>query len=274
MSSIPDGFGSEFLDWFRARTEADWATIPEVTPEEALAKYVQWGSGGSWWQRGTKWLGGLSDEEINAVESRWNLRFPPDYRLFLQRLHTVNKPRWRAHYLGWDEVSQPKESYLATAFVHEPGSSMVLEEGPSFYDWIHGADSIRDAQEQVVDGLAFDVEENNLWLESWGSKPNTERQREQRVRELISAAPKLTPVFGHRFLLAEPCEEGSPVLSIMQSDIIVYGSDLHDYFVIEFGERSDPEERDAMKAAKRRTPGVETYEAVPFWGELLLRNAG
>jgi hypothetical protein len=266
MSSIPDGFGPEFLDWFRAQTEAYWATIPEATPEETLAKYVQWGSGGSWWQRGTKWLGGLSDEQIDKVEARWDLRFPPDYRLFLRRLHTVDKPRWRAHYLGWDETPQPEKNSLATALVHEPGSSMVLKEGPSFYDWMHGADCIRDALEQVVEGLVFDVEENNLWPESWGKKPDTVEEREQRVCSLVAAAPRLIPVFEHRFLLAEPCEAGNPVFSIMQSDIIVYGADLHDYFLIESGEMIAPDERDAVKAAKARISDILRYEPIPFLG--------
>jgi hypothetical protein len=274
MSNIPDGFGPEFLDWFRAQTEGYWANISEATPEETLAQYIERGVGGSSWQHGTKWLDGLSDEQISEVEAQWDIRFPPDHRLFLRRLHTVDKSRWRAHHLGWDETPQPKENYLATALVREPGSSMVLEEGSSFYDWIHGDNSIRHALEDVADGLIFDVENNRLWPESWGTKPNTGQEREQRVRDLVAEAPKLIPVFEHRFLLAEPCEAGNPVFSIMQSDIIVYGADLHDYFVIEFGERSDPEERDAMKAAKRHIPGVETYEAVPFWGELLIRNAG
>jgi hypothetical protein len=151
---------------------------------------------------------------------------------------------------------------------------MVLEEGPSFYDWIYGADSIRSAQERVVDGLTFDVEESNLWPESWGPKSETAEKREQRVRELVATAPILIPIFEHRFLLAEPCVAGNPILSIMQSDIIVYGANLHDYFLIEFGERSDPEECEAIRTAQRRIPGVDTYEAVPFWGELLIRNAG
>jgi hypothetical protein len=274
MSSIPDGFGPEFLDWFRTQTEAYWASIPGSTPEETLAQYVEWGVGGRTWQHGTKWLDGLSDGQIDAVEAQWELRFPPDYRLFLRQLHTVDKPRWRAHYLGTDGAPESKENYLATALVPKYGQYMVLEEGASFYDWIHGADSIRDALENVVDGLVFDVEESNLWPESWGRKPTTKKERERRVRELVAAAPKLIPIFEHRFLLAEPCEAGNPVFSIMQSDIIVYEAELHEYCLIEFGERSDPEERAAMKAAKRRIPDVKTYRAVPFWGELLMRNAG
>ena len=269
MSSIPDGFGPEFLDWFRTQTESWWATIPEAIPEETLAKSVQWGSGGSWWQRGIKWLGGLSDEQIDKVEARWNIRFPPDYRLFLQRLHTVDKPMRCARYIGHEEATAAGNGYLATALVHEPRSYMALREGPSFYDWIHGADSMRDTLENVVDGLIFDVENNILWPESWGAKPDTAEEREQCVREFVSAAPRLIPVYAHRFLLGEPCEAGNPVLSIMQSDIIVYGADLHDYFLIESGEMIAPDERDAVKAAKARISDILRYEPIPFWGELL-----
>jgi hypothetical protein len=268
-TSIPDGFGPEFLDWFRAYTEAQWASIPETTPEETLAQYVEWGVGGRSWQHGTQWLNGLSDEQMDAMETRWSIRFPPDYQLFLRRHHTVDRPGWRAHYLGWSETLQPEKIYLATALVHEPGSTMVLEERSSFYDWIHGANSIRGALENVIDGLIFDVENSVLWPESWDTKPNTAQEREQRVRELVAAAPKLIPVFEHRFLLAEPYGAGNPVLSIHQSDIIVYGVDLHDYFLIEFCEGTTTDERDAMKAAEARRIDIGRYESVPFWGELL-----
>jgi hypothetical protein len=151
---------------------------------------------------------------------------------------------------------------------------MVLEEGASFYNWIHGADSIRDAVENVVDGLVFDGEESNPWPESWRRKPPTEKERERRVRELVAPAPTVIPIFEHRFLLVEPCEAGNPVFSIMPPDIIIYGADLHDYFVIDFAGRSDPKGRDAVKTARRRIPGVVRYTAVPFCGALPMRNAG
>ena len=50
----------------------------------------------------------------------------------------------------------------------------------------------------------------------------------------MNAAPKLVPIIGHRYLLAEPCKAGNPILSIYQSDIIIYGVTLHNYFLTEF----------------------------------------
>jgi hypothetical protein len=55
------------------------------------------------------------------------------------------------------------------------------------------------------------------------------------VRAVIAAAPRLIPLFGHRFLPEEPLASGNPVFSISQSDIIHYGSDLADYLEREFG---------------------------------------
>jgi hypothetical protein len=75
---IPAQFDVEFLEWFRERTEATWARLPVRTPKEVLATFVEAGVGGSEWQPGTRWLDGLSEEEISEVELRWNLTCPPD----------------------------------------------------------------------------------------------------------------------------------------------------------------------------------------------------
>jgi len=146
---------------------------------------------------------------------------------------------------------------------------MALDESSSFYNWIDGQEYVEAALERVTYGLLFDVEHNVLWPESWGTKPDIAGKREQRVRELIAAAPKLIPVFEHRFLLAESCEAGNPILSIHQSDIIVYGVDLHDYFVIEFCDATTSDERDALKTAEARRSDIGRYESIPFWGEFL-----
>jgi hypothetical protein len=47
---IPAGFTEQFLDWFRARTEAAWFMCQPRTFED----YVAAGVGGSDWQPGTR----------------------------------------------------------------------------------------------------------------------------------------------------------------------------------------------------------------------------
>ncbi|HEY6270031.1 MAG TPA: hypothetical protein VIX11_17150 [Candidatus Acidoferrum sp.] len=44
----------------------------------------------------------------------------------------------------------------------------------------------------------------------------------------------MIPIFSHRFLPAEPATAGNPILSVYQTDIIYYGTDLASYFANEF----------------------------------------
>jgi hypothetical protein len=102
---IPPEFDATFLDWYRARTEAEWALIPRQTLKKTLKQFVRAGVGGSTLQRGMQWTDGLSDDAIAQIESRWGLRFPPDYRLFLQRLHVPDRPL-----LGARFADKPEET--------------------------------------------------------------------------------------------------------------------------------------------------------------------
>jgi hypothetical protein len=86
-NAVPAEFGEAFLDWFRERTEATWSTYPTPTVEGFAKRRLL----GCDWQTGTRWLGGLSEEQLAEVERTWALRFPPDYRLFLHRLHAVDR---------------------------------------------------------------------------------------------------------------------------------------------------------------------------------------
>ena len=82
MGEPPLLFGRDFLRWFQHRIEDIWRTYPK--PEKALSGFD--------WQAGTRWLEDLSEREIGAIEQIWGLHFPPDYRLFLRVLHTVDRP--------------------------------------------------------------------------------------------------------------------------------------------------------------------------------------
>jgi hypothetical protein len=91
MTEIPDQFDETFLEWFRARTEEAWASYPEYTVERFLADEPD-GFDHLTWRRGTRWTNALTDDHIAEVERHQRISFPPDLRLFLQRLHTVAPP--------------------------------------------------------------------------------------------------------------------------------------------------------------------------------------
>lgn len=278
--TIPPQFDEQFLDLFRERTEAYWATLPQQTPEEVLAQFVNAGVGGSSWQPNTCWLSGLREDEIAAIEKQWNLRFPPDYRLFLRYLHSVDKPMLRARYIGnIEDVNTDvsafahAESTLATANVPRHEQCMALSQYPSFYNWQTDTDTINGQFAWLWEGLQFDLEHNDLWLDSWGERPASLVEQKQRVHDLVLAAPKLLPIFGHRYLLAEPCAPNNPVLSIYQSDIIIYGANVRDYLIAEFGKAlglNEHEYRAAQAAIQEHiNAAYDAATAIPFWGEFL-----
>jgi len=239
LSPVPDQFGEAFLDWFRERTEQTWATYPETANAE--------------WQRGTHWLGAQTTEQITAAERRWSVRFPPDYRLFLQLLYAVDGSMYGRQY-------------------HADGSA-TRRERTAFYHWLSEAPddmaAIQRMQDWLHEGLEFDIEQNALWLDGWGSQPPTLDERKARIRELVATAPRLLPVFSHRYLLAEPYRAGNPVFSIHQSDIIVFGTDLRTYLMHEFADLLRIDSDHAQAAARPDTETYASYATIPFWGELL-----
>ena len=246
-SGIPRAFGTDFLTWFRERTEATWSTYPAPT----LERFEERRRFGCDWQPETRWLGGLAEEQVAAVEHDWALRFPPDYRLFLKHLHSVDRPL---------KCRKGRESASDTP---------TLRDAPSFYNWLTEGDLLRDRLDDLATGLEFDVEEAGLWRPAWGTRPATKEARAQRVRALVDAAPHLIPVFGHRYLLAEPCRPGNPVFSIVQSDLIICGADLRTYFLAEFGDLLGID----IGAVRKQVDDAihaefANYASIPFWGDL------
>jgi hypothetical protein len=157
---------------------------------------------------------GLTDDEIGRVEARFGFRFPPDLRAFLQT---------------------------------------ALPQGPQFPDWRSGDPAaLRDWLDLPRQGILFDIEHNGFWLEEWGPRPQTLEEVCRVASELIAAAPKLIPIFGHRMMPDEPHLPGNPVFSVHQTDIIYYGFDLADYLRHEFN-------------LPGREPWPEHYRPIRFW---------
>lgn len=230
---IPPTFGPDFLAWLKDRTERAWAQVTE----RSLSDYQAAGVGGTSWRRGTLWTGGLSEAEITAAERRHRLTFPADYRIFLRTLHATTPWRTGARFAD-DRSMRPVER-------------------PAFFDWRHDDDAIRAALAWPLEGLLFDVENNVVWPEAWGPRPTTPLERKARLEELVAQAPRLVPVVGHRYIVPV---KPHVVLSVYQSDIIVYGSDLRSFLLAEF----------ASLLALPRDPtwGNAVASGVPFWGGL------
>jgi hypothetical protein len=248
ISDVPTDLDA-FLHWFRERTEAAWADFPA----KSFADFEEEGVGGQSWRRGTKWQAGLEAAEIDALERQWNLKFPEDYRRFLAIL---NAPDQGMYSVGWSD--------------DPPYGMEEDEDGPSFYDWRGDKAFLDDALGWPLEGLLFDVENNSLWPDSWGKKPQ-ETEIEDTLSGLVSTAPKLLPIIGHRYLLGDPVKDGNPVLSVWQSDIIVYGSDLRHYLMLEFSGFLGIAHDDLPELCTAAVT-ADDIAAIPFWGELMLRE--
>jgi hypothetical protein len=158
-------------------------------------------------EAGVAFAAGLTETEISRAEESYGFRFPPDLREFLQT---------------------------------------ALPTGHRFPDWRAGDDTlIRDLLRLPLEGILFDVEQNEFWLPEWGTQPTRIEDARTVVEEHVNNAPRLVPIYGHRMIPDRPNEAGNPVLSVHQTDIIYYGFDLDDFFRHEFelaGEKPWPSE--------------------------------
>jgi hypothetical protein len=167
-------------------------------------------------RRGTPYEPGLSESELSRFESVGSFTFGPDHRAFL---------------------------------------SLCLPVGSSWTPWRRATDAeVQEWLFEPIDGVLFDVVENDFWIKEWGPRPTNSDERDHVARRQLVSVPKLVPLFAHRACVAAPTPSGSPVFSVHQTDTIYYGSNLLDYFDHEFdGNREQ----------------VENVEVeVPFWSLL------
>ena len=177
---------------------------------------------------------GLSDVEIRAAEKRFGFVFPPDLRSFL--------------------------------LLAMPTGDIPLEPGKIRLGW--GFPNWRDLespdlQKQIewpCQGILDEVRESEFWLESWGPRASSKSEALAEATARLNAAPKLVPIYSHRYICEEPFVEGNPVISAWGSDIIRVGSNLTVYLSNEF-------------RFSRSAVDVSGDSAkVPFWTEILERG--
>jgi hypothetical protein len=173
---------------------------------------------------------GLTDAELARIERDYRFEFADDHRAFLAAGLPLNRP--------------PEE-----------GQTWARP----WPDWRDGdPGGLREQLGWPVEGALFDVEHSALWHPSWGPRPDGISQALSTARQHLIAAPRMIPVYAHRYLPAGRGTYGHPVLSIWQTDIIVYGTDLAGYIDHEF---TGP----GSSISLDWTPPP----MVPFWGEFL-----
>ncbi len=165
---------------------------------------------------------GLTDAEVDAVEARFGFAFAADHRAFLTTL---------------------------------------LPTGPRWPDWRTGDDAeLRRQLAWPVEGVLFDVENNRAWFADWGPRPLSTAQALAEARARLAGVPQLVPVYSHRYLPSGRTAAGHPVLSVYQTDVIYYGTDLVDYIHQEFA---------ASGGTPRNDPRWRPRATVAFWRDLI-----
>ena len=175
---------------------------------------------------------GLSEDEFRAIQEKHGFEFPPDLRELLADRLPVGE--------GWPNWRAGTRSYWS------------IEDG-----W--RVRSLADDLAWPLEGMLFDVEHNAFWQHRFGERPNDLVEAFECVRRAIARVPLLVPIYKHRYIPASPSQPGNPVLSVWQTDIIVYGTDLASYLEVEFFDR-------AHKTIAREAEAARTVE---FWSDLL-----
>ncbi len=198
----------DFLFWIKNRTEERWAEGPQ-TNEDACG----WDRHESFW--GARWTGGLTPHEINEIEKKWLVKFPPDFQLFLEILHTIDR----------------KEVIEETDWETD---EVITYERPFFYNWKTDTTELESRFSWPFRTILDDIEgTNSVWLHSWGKRPTEASVRRRKFQQWFDKTPSLIPITGHRFIIAEPTVSGNPILSVWGSDIILYGWNLRHYLLHE-----------------------------------------
>lgn len=152
-------------------------------------------------KQGIKFIKGLSDEEVTIIHHDFDIQFPPDLMLFLQTALPVS-----GKFINW-----------------RAGLSSTVKEM-----------EIRDRINWPLEGMFFDIDNNGFWPSEWGNKPDDLQQQQEIAEYHYRQWPKLIPIYSHRYIPSMPNEDGNPVFSVYQTDIIYYGYDLASYFKNEF----------------------------------------
>lgn len=162
---------------------------------------------------------GMSFDELEKAEKYYNITFPTDYKLLLKSFLPVSN---------------------------------------GFYDWTDYSESnvekIKSMLEWPIEGIKFDIENNEFWSDEFGKMPTDITERIKKFEEFGLSIPKLVPIFSHRYMLSTQ-EADYPIISVYQTDIIYYGKNLYECLMTE--------------VQKKPIGNFEIEKRIPFWSNII-----
>ena len=147
---------------------------------------------------------GLSFKEIENIETKYKVKFPPDLKEFYLFGLPISKG-----FINWRNESN------------------------------ENVEKIKECLEWPLEGMLFDIENNSFWYKDWGKKPESISDAKEKCKKELKNVPNLIPIYSHRYIPTKPYEENNPIFSVLQTDIIYYGKNLIDYFENEFKLKQD-----------------------------------
>ncbi|BDD03735.1 hypothetical protein [Aureibacter tunicatorum] len=243
---IPEDY-IDFLYWFKEKTEKYWNELDYEDENYNESENQQWI--------------GLKEEEIFEIEDKYKISFSYEHREFLKVLHDFDTVE------GYENVNH---------------NDIEKEDWPHFMNWKCDA-QVKYYLNWPYKLILEDVKKHRYWLKSWGKRPESEIEIENFFNNKYSQAPKLLPIYSHRFVVNVPDQIESPVLSIMGIDTVHYGWSMKDYLLKEFGGSLDIYEEFYDEEYKgldiRDTKEYDQYrkkmwslnkkKKIPFWSEVM-----
>ena len=170
--------------------------------------------------RGIEFEKGLTLDELKQIEKLYQIKFPSSLREFLMMKLPISKGFYNWRNMQDDNVQ----------FIKKTMSKPLLD--------------------------IYNMAEEVYWCDDWGEEPEEKNFFSKAVRERLKEAPKLLPIYAHRYM-PMILEENPPIISIHGIDIIYYGKNLEDYFNIEFG------------MTTQDTIEVQDITPVSFWTDIM-----
>lgn len=171
-------------------------------------------------EQGVGFESGLTTNEIVEAEKIYDIKFPDSLRSFLMIALPISKGFYK-----WRNFDVKNVEYIKSV-IKQP------------------INDINDKPEEIY------------WCDSWGEEPEDENCMKEEVRKQLSKAPKLIPIYSHRYMPMVSVKN-PPILSVHGTDVIYYGKDLEDYYRVEYGYK------------KQEKIAFECIEPISFWSEIM-----